>query len=136
MPDRSAQATPRPPVASATPPLRPRPPAAEVIRVRPDVAAAPVDVERARDDYENDAPEPPDAGARAALRARLDRAQQRRDAAAERVRELRAQVNVPVIRDVDEYQRRQEELSAALDELDQAEVAVRRFRRALRRRGE
>lgn len=135
-PDRVSEEAPPPPVAYATPPMRPRPPAAEVIRVHPDVAAAPVDVERARDDYENDAPELQDPGARAALRARLDRAQQRRDAAAARVRELRLQVNVPVIKDVDEYQRRQEELSAALDELDQADVEVRRFRRALRRRGE
>jgi hypothetical protein len=52
------------------------------------------------------------------------------------VRELRAQVNVPVVKDVGEYQRLQEELSAALDDLDQANVEVRRFRRALRRRAE
>jgi hypothetical protein len=69
-----------------------------------------------------------------ALRARLDRAEQHRDAVAERVRALRERVNVPVIKDVDEYQRLQEELSAALDELDQADTEVRRFRRALRRR--
>jgi hypothetical protein len=74
-----------------------------------------------------------DPGARATLRARLDRAEERRDVAAERVRELRARVNVPVIKDVDEYQRLQEELAAALDDLDQASVEVRRFRRALRR---
>jgi hypothetical protein len=42
-------------------------------------------------------------------------------------------VNVPVIRDVAEYQRLQDELAAALDDLDQANVEVRRFRRALRR---
>jgi hypothetical protein len=92
-----------------------RPPAAEVI-AGPDVAADPVDVARVRDD--------------------LDRAEQRRDVAAERVRELRARVNVPVVKDVAEYQRLQEELSAALDDLDQANVEVRRFRRALRPRAE
>jgi len=123
-----------------TPAPRPRrPPAAEVIHVHPDVAADPVDVERARDLDRDDlesgaAAEAPDAGAQAALRARLDRAQQHRDAVAERVRELRERVNVPVIKDVDEYQRLQEQLSAALDELDQADTEVRRFRRALRRR--
>jgi hypothetical protein len=101
--------------------------------VRPDVAAAPVDVERARDDFGRDDAPNMDPGARATLRARLDRAQERRDVAAEHVRELRARVNVPVIRDVDEYQRLQEELAAALDDLDQANVEVRRFRRALRR---
>lgn len=117
-----------------TPSPRPRrPPAAEVIAVHPDVAAAPVDVERARDDFGRDDLPNLDPGARATLRARLDRAQERRDVAAEHVRELRARVNVPVIRDVDEYQRLQEELTAALDDLDQANVEVRRFRRALRR---
>ena len=104
--------------------------------MHPDVAAAPVDVERARDDFGRDDSPGMDAGARAALRARLDRAEQRRDVAAERVRELRVQVNVPVVRDVGEYQRLQEALSAALDDLDQANVEVRRFRRALRRRDE
>jgi len=112
-----------------------RPPAAEVIEP-PDVAAAPVDVERARDDLGRDDSPGTDAGARAALRARLDRAEERRDVAAERVRELRARLNVPVIRDVDEYQRLQAQLAAALDDLDQASVEVQRFRRALRRRAE
>jgi hypothetical protein len=127
-----------PPVREASreesPSPRPRrPPAAEVITVRPDVAAAPVDVERARDDFDRDDPPNMDPGARATLRARLDRAQERRDVAAEHVRELRVRVNVPVIRDVAEYQRLQDELAAALDDLDQANVEVRRFRRALRR---
>jgi hypothetical protein len=146
------RARPAPPAAAeerpAAPPLREasredttaprprRPPAAEVIAVHPDVAAAPVDVDRARDDFGRDDSPGLDAGARATLRARLDRAEQRRDVAAERVRELRAQVNVPVVRDVREYQRLQGELSAALDDLDQASVEVRRFRRALRRRDE
>jgi len=143
-PSRTATAvsTPPPmaePLRDDMPAPRPRrPPAAEVIHVHPDVAADPVDVERARDldrDLESGAAaEAPDAGAQAALRARLDRAQQHRDAVAERVRELRERVNVPVIKDVDEYQRLQEQLSAALDELDQADTEVRRFRRALRRR--
>ena len=124
-----------PPAAYPVPPARR--PAAEVIRVHPDVAAAPVDVERARDDFEPDAPaETRDAGARAALRARLDRALEHRDAVAARVRDLRARTDVPVIKDVEEYQRLQNDLSAALDELDQAETEVRRFQRALRRRGE
>ena len=130
-----------PPVREAsreeTPAPRPRrPPAAEVITVHPDVAAAPVDVERARDDFGSDDSPTMDPGARSALRARLDRAQQRRDVAAERVRELRTRVNVPVIKDVEEYQRLQQDLSAALDELDQADTQVRRFRRALNRRAE
>ena len=144
-PSRTATAvsTPPPmaePLRDDMPAPRPRrPPAAEVIHVHPDVAADPVDVERARDLDRDDlesgaAAEAPDAGAQAALRARLDRAQQHRDAVAERVRELRERVNVPVIKDVDEYQRLQEQLSAALDELDQADTEVRRFRRALRRR--
>jgi hypothetical protein len=129
----SGDEAPLPPTASAQRPARR--PAAEVITVHPDVSADPVDVERARDDFESEAPaESADAGARAALRARLDRAEQHRDAVAERVRELRERVNVPVIKDVDEYQRLQEQLSAALDELDQADTEVRRFRRALRRR--
>jgi hypothetical protein len=109
-------------------------PSAEVMTVRPHVAAAPVDVERARDD---DEPEPsaegPDVRARPALRARLDRALEHRDAVAERVRDLRARANVPVVKDVDEYQRLQQDLSAALDELDRADAQVRRLQRALRR---
>ena len=144
-PSRTATAvsTPPPmaePLRDDMPAPRPRrPPAAEVIHVHPDVAADPVDVERARDLDRDDlesgaAAETPDAGAQATLRARLDRAQQHRDAVAERVRELRERVNVPVIKDVDEYQRLQEQFSAALDELDQADTEVRRFRRALRRR--
>jgi len=144
-PSRTATAVSTPPPMAEprrddTPAPRPRrPPAAEVIHVHPDVAADPVDIERARDLARDDlesgaAAEAPDAGAQAALRARLDRAQQHRDAVAERVRELRERVNVPVIKDVDEYQRLQEQLSAALDELDQADTEVRRFRRALRRR--
>jgi len=144
-PSRTATAVSTPPPMAEprrddTPAPRPRrPPAAEVIHVHPDVAADPVDVERARDLDRDDlesgaAAEAPDAGAQAALRARLDRAQQHRDAVAERVRELRERINVPVIKDVDEYQRLQEQLSAALDELDQADTEVRRFRRALRRR--
>ena len=105
--------------------------------MHPDVAAAPVDVERAPDDFGPDSSaETRDAGARAPLRARLDRAQQHRDDVAARVRDLRARTNVPVIKDVEEYQRLQNDLSAALDELDQAETQVRRFQRALRRRAE
>jgi len=105
-----------------------------VTTVHPDVAAAPVDVERARDDEESEEPPPPpDVRVRPGLRARLDRALEHRDAVAERVRDLRARTNVPVIRDVDEYQRLQQELAAAMDELDQADAQVRRLQRALRR---
>jgi hypothetical protein len=138
IPPRTAERAVPPPPREASreetpaPRLR-RPPAAEVIAVHPDVAAAPVDVERARDDLGRDDSPTMDAGARTALRARLARAEERRDVAAERVRALRARVNVPVIKDVDEYQRLQEDLSGALDDLDQANVEVRRFRRALRR---
>jgi hypothetical protein len=130
----SHEEPPPPPVAY---PQRPaRRPAAEVI-LPPDVAAAPVDVERARDDVESEAPaESVEAGARAALRARLDRAREHRDAVAARVRELRERTNVPVIKDVEEYQRVQEQLSTALDELDRADAEVLRLRRALRRRAE
>jgi hypothetical protein len=105
----------------------------QVTTVHPDVAAAPIDVERARDEDEQEPPEPPGVRVRPALRARLDRALENRDAVAERVRDLRARANVPVIRDVDEYQGLQQELAAALDELDRADAQVRRLQRGLRR---
>jgi uncharacterized protein YlxW (UPF0749 family) len=104
--------------------------------VHPDVSARPVDVERARDDFGRDSSAPEADARTAALHARLERAQQRRDALAERVRELRARTDVPVIKDVEEYQRLQDYLSAALDDLDRADAEVVRLRRALRRRGE
>jgi hypothetical protein len=129
--------TPRPAVRRARRPAAvPIYDEADVTTVHPDVSAAPVGVERARDDFGREA-SPPEPEARAAAhRARLERAQQRRDVLAQRVTDLRAQTNVPVIRDVDEYQRLQQSLSAALDDLDRADAEVARLRRALRRRGE
>jgi hypothetical protein len=129
--------TPRPTVRRARrPAATPIYDEADVTTVHPDVSAAPVGVERARDDFGREASPPEPEAHAAALRARLERAQQRRDVLAQRVTELRAQTNVPVIRDVDEYQRLQQSLSAALDELDRADADVARLRRALRRRGE
>ena len=129
--------TPRPPVRRARrPAAAPIYDEADVTTVHPDVSAAPVGVERARDDFGREASPPEPEARAAALRVRLERAQQRRDVLAQRVTDLRAQTNVPVIRDVDEYQRLQQALSAALDELDRADADVARLRRALRRRGE
>jgi hypothetical protein len=106
--------------------------AAEVYTVHPDVRAAPVGVERMPEDLRGDATaDARDEGARADLRARLGRAEQRRQAIAERVSQLRARTNVPVIRDVEEYQRLQEQLSDALDQLDRVEAEIARLRRAL-----
>jgi hypothetical protein len=106
--------------------------AAEVYTVHPDVRAAPVGVERMPEDLGRDATaDARDEEARADLRARLGRAEQRRQAIAERVGQLRARTNVPVIRDVDEYQRLQEQLSDALDQLDRVEAEIARLRRAL-----
>jgi len=128
--------TPRPTVRRARRPAAvPIYEEAEVITVHPEVSAGPVDVERARGDLGRDSAPEPDART-AALQARLERALQRRDALAQRVTDLRAQTNVPVIRDVDEYQRLQQSRSAALDDLDRADAEVARLRRALRRRGE
>ncbi len=106
--------------------------ATEVYTVHPDVRAAPVGVERMPEDLGRDSTaDARDEGARADLRARLGRAEQRRQAIAERVRQLRARTNVPVIRNVEEYQRLQEQLSDALDQLDRVEAEVARLRRAL-----
>jgi hypothetical protein len=106
--------------------------ATEVYTVHPDVRAAPVGVERMREDLGRDSTaDARDEGARADLRARLGRAEQRRQAIAERVSQLRARTNVPVIRDVEEYQRLQEQLSDALDQLDRVEAEIARLRRAL-----
>jgi hypothetical protein len=105
--------------------------ATEVYTVHPDVRATPVDAERMPEDRRRDATDASDEGARADLRARLGRAEQRRQAIAERVSQLRARTNVPVIRDVEEYQRLQEQLSDALDQLDRVEAEIARLRRAL-----
>jgi predicted nucleic acid-binding Zn-ribbon protein len=104
----------------------------EVYTVHPDVRAAPVGVERMPEDLGRDSTaDARDEGARPDLRARLGRAEQRRQAIAERVSQLRARTNVPVIKDVEEYQRLQEQLSDALDQLDRVEAEIARLRRAL-----
>jgi len=106
--------------------------ATEVYTVHPDVRAAPVGVERMPEDLGRDSTaDARDGGPRPDLRARLGRAEQRRQAIAERVSQLRARTNVPVIRDVEEYQRLQEQLSDALDQLDRVEAEIARLRRAL-----
>jgi len=108
--------------------------ATEVYTVHPDVRAAPVGVERMPEDRQRDSKaEAYDEEARADLRARLGRAEQRRQAVAERVSQLRARTNVPVVKDVAEYQRLQEQLSAALDQLDRADAEIARLRRGLGR---
>jgi hypothetical protein len=116
---------------------RPAPPAddaTEVYTVHPDVRAAPVDAERMPEDRRRDSTaDAHDQEVRTDLRARLGRAEQRRQVIAERVSQLRARTNVPVIKDVAEYQRLQEQLSAALDELDRVEAEIARLRRGLGR---
>jgi hypothetical protein len=69
------------------------------------------------------------------LRAQLSRAEESRDRLAERVGRLRARTNVSVIANVDRYQRLQDELETAREDLDRAETEVARWRRALRRVG-
>jgi hypothetical protein len=98
---------------------------ADVHTVHPDVRAAPAGVERARDTPASD------PAYRQRLRAALDLAQERRTALARRVAVLRARTNVPVIKDVEDYQRVQDELASALDQLDAADAEVARLRRAL-----
>jgi hypothetical protein len=108
--------------------------ATEVHTVHPDVRAAPVDVERMPDDLRRDSTaDTHDEEVRADLRARLGRAEERRQAIVERVSQLRARTNVPVIKDVAEYQRLQEQLSAALDQLDRVDAEIARLRRGLGR---
>jgi hypothetical protein len=76
----------------------------------------------------------PDAAVdRAELRAQLRAAVDRREILAAHVDRLRARTNVPVVKDVEEYQRAQEALSAALDRLDAVDAEVARLRRALSR---
>lgn len=106
--------------------------------VPPDVVADPVDVVRARDEaprdrsFEDDARgEDRRANARADLRERLRRAERQRDSVAQRVKRLRERANVPVIKDVEAYQRVQADLAVALDDLEAAEADVARRRRAL-----
>ena len=111
--------------------------------VRPDhgdVRADPADVRRARQPVvgdtrtEDDDVNPPDEDA-LVLRAQLRRAEESRDRLAERVDRLRARMNVPVVTDVDRYQRLQDELETAREDLDRAQADVARWRRAPRRVG-
>lgn len=109
---------------------------AEGRRAHPDVRAAPVGVARARDDLrrESAGTDGDDLDRGLDLRGRLRRAEGRREKAAARVAELRARTNVPVIKDVEGYQRIQDELATALEELDRADAAVARLRRELAQR--
>src|SRR5258706_598540 len=129
----AAAPIPSPPRVSAPPqPAEPPRATAEIHTVPPDVRAAPVGVERMPDDLRRDSTAGArDDDARADLRVRLDRAEQRRQALTERLGQLRARTNVPVIRDVDEYQRLQEQLSDTLDQLDRVEAQIARLQRAL-----
>jgi hypothetical protein len=134
--------------ALVRPRRRPSPrPGAEIGTVHPDVRALPValradpaDVRRAREPIArnaraaSDEVRGPDADA-VVLRAQLSRAEAGRDRLAERVGRLRARTNVSVITDVDRYQRLQDELETAREDLDRAEADVARWRRALRRVG-
>jgi hypothetical protein len=138
--DPPARTPSRPAAAPITPPV-------EVETVRPDVRAAPVGVERARGGWRRDRAargvpdrdrgtddDVPDAAVdRAELRAQLRAAVDRREILAAHVDRLRARTNVPVVKDVEEYQRAQEALSAALDRLDAVDAEVARLRRALSR---
>src|SRR5204863_9422605 len=93
--------------------------------------AGPVDVRRSRDDLSRAGSDDGADGGQAELRAQLRAAEERRDRVAQRVDALRARVNVPVVTDVDEYQRLQDALQSALDQLDRAEAEVARLRRGL-----
>jgi len=108
-------------------------PAARVYTLHPDVRSGPVDVERAEGDFHPRLPaaepiEPPDAAAQAGLRQRLARAEARRDVLADRVASLRERTNVRVIRNLQDYEAAQADLSAALDALDRADSEVARLR--------
>jgi hypothetical protein len=132
--------------------VRPRRPpsprrTAQIDTVHPDVRALPVamradpaDVRLAREPIARNARATSDEVREPGedtpiLRAQLSRAEESRDRLAERVGRLRARTNVSVITDVDRYQRLQDELETAREDLDRAEADVARWRRALRRVG-
>jgi len=141
--------------AASHPPAVAVSPTVTVYTVHPDVRSGPVGVERAQDDFRRgrprddssaeasdrgtapaaradaDAPPPVDEEAHARLLARFRQAIQRRDALAARVSALRSRTDVPVIKDVDDYQRLQADLAAAQDQLDRAEAEVARLRQAV-----
>jgi hypothetical protein len=123
-----------PPVVSEAPPVRRaasrpvRPPAAEPIE---EEGPVPPDV-----DMDSVAPERGDEGAgqaRTSVADRLQRAEERRATLAARVNRLRERVNVGVIRDVENHQRLQAELEAALDQQDRLDSQIARLRRLLDR---
>jgi hypothetical protein len=68
-------------------------------------------------------------GERVPIDERLRRAEQRLDAVAARVGRLRARANAAVVQDVEEYQRVQADLEAALEQQDRLEAQVARLRR-------
>ncbi|HUG53749.1 MAG TPA: hypothetical protein VMR21_09110 [Vicinamibacteria bacterium] len=138
-PRQSTPAPTAPPTSSspATSATGGTPPRAEVSTVRPDVRGVPVDVERARDDFRRPPPAPraerdPREGLDlAVLRAHLRRAEAERARLAGRVEALRERATVPVVKDVEEHQRLQAALAAALDQLDELDAEVARLRRAV-----
>jgi hypothetical protein len=135
-PSIRAPAAPPTTTSARRPPASPAAaPGAEILTARPDVRGIPVDVERATDDFrvppdegEDDSYDPVEV---AAVRADLRRAEAERARLAARVDELRARANLRVITDIEEYQRVQAALAAALDQLDEMDAEVDRLRRAL-----
>ncbi len=137
-----------PPVAVRAKPTASEPTPVASARVSPSLAreilpheaSARVAWSRASAALEPPAPAPddevtaPDEGA-LVLRAQLRRAEESRDRLADRVDRLRARLNVPVVTDVDRYQRLQDELETAREDLDRADADVARWRRALSRVG-
>jgi len=97
-----------------------------------------VDVERARGDFrrppiEEDQDHPRVELEKATLRVALRRAEAERERLAARVDRLRERANVAVVTDVEEHQRLQAALAAALDQLDEMDAEMARLRRALGR---
>jgi len=132
--ESAALATPPPVIARATAPspvVTVPPPAG---RPRPEIHTLHPDLRPDRDDVRDDEVSAPDEDA-LVLRAQLRRAEESRDRLADRVDRLRARMDVPVVTDVDRYQRLQDELETAREDLDRAEAEVARWRRALRRVG-
>lgn len=125
-----------------------RRPAAEPIEdegpVPPDIDMDPVEPApparggvASRDSLPDETPvvDDPAVEPRASLADRLQRAEQRRETLATRVSRLRARANVPVIRNVEDHQRVQTELEAALDQQDRLDAQIARMRRQLERAG-
>jgi hypothetical protein len=113
-PERPASTAPE-----ATPPVSVDRASPQAVTVHPEVRVPP--------EERRPAGPPPDDNALAQLR----RAEQRRDALAQRVDRLRRRLDAGVVSDVDEYERVQAQLDDSLDELDQVENDISRLRRAL-----